>query len=73
MAGKIRQPIDIKSLENYLNTNVPEIKTPLDIKQVSYEHSSNELANGTDECDNSLDMARVIQHICSNLQMAISM
>jgi hypothetical protein len=34
MAGRIRQPIDIKSLEGYLNTHVPEIKTPLDVKQV---------------------------------------
>lgn len=34
MAGRIRQPIDIKSLENYLNTHVPEVKTPLDVKQV---------------------------------------
>jgi hypothetical protein len=34
MAGRIRQPIDIKSLETYLNANVPEIKTPLDVKQV---------------------------------------
>jgi len=35
MAGRIRQPIDIKSLEGYLNNHVPEIKTPLDVKQVS--------------------------------------
>lgn len=34
MAGRIRQPIDIKSLERYLDANVPEIKTPLDVKQV---------------------------------------
>ncbi|ODM24109.1 hypothetical protein SI65_01699 [Aspergillus cristatus] len=30
MAGEVRQPIDIPSLERYLNQNVPEIKTPLD-------------------------------------------
>jgi hypothetical protein len=35
MAGPIRQPIDIKSLERYLERQVPEIKTPLDIKQVN--------------------------------------
>lgn len=34
MAGRIRQPIDLKSLERYLDANVPEIKTPLDVKQV---------------------------------------
>lgn len=35
MAGAVRQPIDIPSLERYLNQNVPEIQTPLDVKQVS--------------------------------------
>lgn len=35
MAGEVRQPIDIPSLERYLNQNVPEIKTPLDLKQAS--------------------------------------
>jgi hypothetical protein len=34
MAGRVRHPIDVKALEKYLNENVPEIKTPLDIKQV---------------------------------------
>ena len=34
MAGPIRQLIDITSLENYLHKHVPEIKTPLDVKQV---------------------------------------
>jgi hypothetical protein len=34
MAGIVRQPIDVKSLERYLSQNVPEIKTPIDLKQV---------------------------------------
>lgn len=34
MAGPVRQPIDQASLERYLEKNVPEIKTPLDLKQV---------------------------------------
>ena len=34
MAGRVRQPIDIKSLEAYIDKNVPEIKTPIDLKQV---------------------------------------
>jgi len=34
MAGPIRQPIDIPALEKYIAEKVPEIKTPLDIKQV---------------------------------------
>ena len=34
MAGQVRQPIDIKALEKYLDENVPEIKTPIDLKQV---------------------------------------
>ena len=35
MAGPVRQPIDVQNLERYLDSNAPEIKTPLDIKQVS--------------------------------------
>lgn len=34
MAAEVRQQIDIPSLEQYLNQNVPEIKTPLEVKQV---------------------------------------
>lgn len=34
MAGPIRQPIDLKSLERYIEQQVPEIKTPLEVKQV---------------------------------------
>lgn len=34
MAGPIRQPIDIKALEKYIEQTVPEIKTPLEVKQV---------------------------------------
>ena len=34
MAGSVRQPIDIASLERYITANVPEIKVPLDVKQV---------------------------------------
>jgi hypothetical protein len=34
MAGEVRQPIDLPSLERYLNQNVPVVKTPLDLKQV---------------------------------------
>ncbi|KAK3671237.1 hypothetical protein LTR78_008872 [Recurvomyces mirabilis] len=40
MAGPIRQPIDIPSLERYIDKNVPEIKTPLDIKQFGYGQSN---------------------------------
>jgi hypothetical protein len=34
MAGVVRQPIDVQSLERFISQNVPEIKTPIDIKQV---------------------------------------
>ena len=34
MAGEVRQPIDIKALEKYIDQNVPQIKTPVDLKQV---------------------------------------
>jgi hypothetical protein len=35
MAGAVRQPIDEKAFEKYLQENVPVIKTPVDLKQVS--------------------------------------
>ena len=34
MAGAIRQPIDLDALQRYVESNVPQIKTPLDVKQV---------------------------------------
>jgi hypothetical protein len=34
MAGPLRQPIDIASLERYIEQNLPVVKTPLDVKQV---------------------------------------
>jgi len=34
MAGQVRQPIDLPSLERYIDKNVAEIKTPLELKQV---------------------------------------
>jgi hypothetical protein len=35
MAGDIRQPIDVATLQKYVEKNVPEIKTPLEVKQVA--------------------------------------
>ncbi|KAK0267498.1 hypothetical protein LTR35_016228 [Friedmanniomyces endolithicus] len=40
MAGPIRQPIDVGNLERYIQNNVPEIKTPLDVKQFGYGQSN---------------------------------
>jgi hypothetical protein len=34
MAGEVRQPIDLQSLERWIEKNVPEIKVPLELKQV---------------------------------------
>ena len=34
MAGAVRQPIDIPSLERWISKNVPEIQVPIDVKQV---------------------------------------
>lgn len=34
MAGRVRQPISIEAIEKYVGQNVPEIKGPLDVKQV---------------------------------------
>jgi hypothetical protein len=41
MAGEIRQPIDILALQKYIAKNVPEIKTPLEVKQVFYSSLAN--------------------------------
>lgn len=40
MAGAVRQPIDLKALERYIDQHVPEIKTPLDLKQVWHIESA---------------------------------
>jgi len=40
MAGAIRQPIDIKALERYIEQNVPDIKAPLEVKQFGYGQSN---------------------------------
>jgi aminoglycoside phosphotransferase (APT) family kinase protein len=40
MAGAIRQPIDIASLSKYIDQNVPEIKTPIDVKQFGFGQSN---------------------------------
>ena len=40
MAGRVRQPIDVKALEAYIAKTVPEIQVPIDVKQVcSVDHS----------------------------------
>ncbi|KKY26063.1 putative aminoglycoside phosphotransferase [Diplodia seriata] len=40
MAGEVRQPIDVSSLSSYIDANVPEIKTPIDVKQFGYGQSN---------------------------------
>ncbi|KAJ6786701.1 hypothetical protein PWT90_08788 [Aphanocladium album] len=40
MAGKIRQPIDEKAFAKYIDENVPEIKTPLQLKQFGFGQSN---------------------------------
>ena len=35
MAGRVRQPIDERALEKFLSENVPAVKIPIDLKQVS--------------------------------------
>jgi len=34
MAGIVRQPIDVDALTRFISDNVPEIKIPIDLKQV---------------------------------------
>jgi hypothetical protein len=41
MAGPIRQPIDLDALAKYIDHHVPDIKTPLDVKQVYIYTPSN--------------------------------
>jgi hypothetical protein len=36
MAGAVRQPIDVQSLERYISKHVPEIRVPIDVKQVGF-------------------------------------
>ncbi|KAF2653499.1 APH-domain-containing protein [Lophiostoma macrostomum CBS 122681] len=40
MAGPVRQPIDINSLERYIDSNVPDIKTPITLKQFGFGQSN---------------------------------
>ncbi|KXJ90198.1 phosphotransferase enzyme family protein [Microdochium bolleyi] len=40
MAGRVRQPIDVAALERYITQHVPEIKTPLDVKQFGFGQSN---------------------------------
>ncbi|KAK1996214.1 phosphotransferase enzyme family protein [Colletotrichum falcatum] len=40
MAGRVRHPIDQEALERYLDEHVPQIKTPLDIKQFGFGQSN---------------------------------
>ncbi|KAL2808221.1 kinase-like domain-containing protein [Aspergillus granulosus] len=40
MAGPVRQPIDIPSLERYLERNVPDIVPPLEVKQFGFGQSN---------------------------------
>jgi aminoglycoside phosphotransferase (APT) family kinase protein len=40
MAGPIRQPIDIASLSNFIQQRVPDITTPIEVKQFGYGQSN---------------------------------
>ena len=57
MAGPIRQQIDLSSLDRFVRANVPDIRCPLDVKQVSFvtchsvkvtSNSRGLLSSGTD-------------------------
>lgn len=45
MAGAVRQPIDVRSLSDYLKTNLPEIELPITLKQVGLRHRELSTAN----------------------------
>ncbi|KAI0389262.1 acyl-CoA dehydrogenase family member 11 [Xylariaceae sp. FL0594] len=40
MAGRVRHPIDVGALEQYISQHVPEIKLPLDVKQFGFGQSN---------------------------------
>ncbi|KAG9242968.1 putative acyl-CoA dehydrogenase family member 10 [Calycina marina] len=40
MAGIVRQPIDLEALMRYISGNIPEIKTPIDLKQFGFGQSN---------------------------------
>lgn len=40
MAGTVRQPIDVASLERYISAHVPDIAVPIDVKQFGYGQSN---------------------------------
>ncbi|KAI9765091.1 MAG: hypothetical protein M1840_007798 [Geoglossum simile] len=40
MAGAVRQPINVAQLEAYIQENVPQISTPIDIKQFGFGQSN---------------------------------
>ncbi|KAM7221614.1 Protein kinase-like domain containing protein [Rhypophila decipiens] len=40
MAGRVRQPIDVRSLEAWVSKTVPEIEVPLDVKQFGFGQSN---------------------------------
>jgi aminoglycoside phosphotransferase (APT) family kinase protein len=40
MAGPMRQPINLESLEDYLKNNVPNIQLPIDVKQFGFGQSN---------------------------------
>ena len=40
MAGPVRQPIDIASLEKYIDATVPDIKAPISLKQFGFGQSN---------------------------------
>lgn len=66
MAGKVRQPIDLKALEKYVEEHVQEIKTPFDLKQVSI--SNKQVVFELNE--NSLDLVNPTQLTRSQQRMA---
>lgn len=47
MAGRIRQPIDEAAFSNFIEKNVPEIKLPIDVKQVCRSRSARKARRAT--------------------------
>jgi hypothetical protein len=71
MAGAVRQPIDVPSLERYIASNVPEITVPIEIKQVRQFQLRRKARIVTGTC--SSDMANRTRRTSSSTNMDESM
>ena len=73
MAGPVRQPIDLGSLERYIDGNAPQIKTPLSLKQVCSQERPSTVRAPDTYGGISLVLVNRILHIRSRTQREANM